>query len=303
MALHTFPIPPEAAGIRAGEYLRRLLPSLPESALRKLFDARDVKMGSRRISRDLPLEAGQALRIYLPDALEGHLPADSGEPRRPERAAGASAIVYEDADVLLVNKPAGIQVLSDDPAEVTLTTLYRDRVKEDAFPFLRPCHRLDAKTSGLCLFAKRPEAEEILVECFRDRTVQKDYICLVRGQPKPPAALCEAYLRKDAAAGRVTILDHPAPGAKPIRTAWETLEAGPVSRLLVHLLTGRTHQIRAHLAALGHPLLGDDLYGDRTFNREQKARTLKLCAVSLTLDTGGRLPALDHRTFRIDPPF
>ena len=287
MALYTFFIPPEAANLRAVEYLRQLLPWLPESAVRKIFEARDVKMDSRRIGRDSPLEPGQTLRVYVPDSLD----IGAKEP--------VLDVVYEDADVLLLNKPAGIQVISDNPAEVTLTAMCRNG--DSSFP--APCHRLDAKTSGLCLFAKHAAAEAILLDCFRDHTVKKDYICLVRGQPKPPAALCEAYLRKDAAAGRVYILDHPAPGAKPIRTAWETLEAGPVSRLLVHLLTGRTHQIRAHLAALGHPLLGDDLYGDRNFNREQKARTLKLCAVSLTLDTSGRLPALDQRTFRIDPPF
>ena len=73
--------------------------------------------------------------------------------------------------------------------------------------------------------------------------------------------------------------------------------------LRVHLITGRTHQIRAHLAALGHPILGDDLYGDRDFNRREKARSLRLCAVSLCLDTGGQLPLLDNRTFSIDPPF
>ena len=81
------------------------------------------------------------------------------------------------------------------------------------------------------------------------------------------------------------------------------LSSGPVSRLRVHLITGRTHQIRAHLAALGHPILGDDLYGDRDFNRREKARSLKLCAVSLCLDTKGLLPRLDNRTFTVNPPF
>ena len=292
MALHCYFLPPEAAGLRAGDYLRQCFPGLKESALRKLFDDRDVKLDGHRITRDTMLEAGREMKVYLPDQLEEpELRREANQPQVP--------VVYEDSDVLLVNKPAGIQVLSDDPGEITLTSLLRRA--DPSWP--APCHRLDAKTCGLCLFAKHAAAEAVLLECFRDRSVKKDYVCLVRGQPKPPSALCEAYLRKDAAAGRVRILDHPEAGAKPIRTAYETLEAGPVSRLLVHLLTGRTHQIRAHLAALGHPLLGDDLYGDRSFNREQKARSLKLCAVSLSLDTGGRLPQLDHRTFRIEEPF
>jgi 23S rRNA pseudouridine955/2504/2580 synthase len=120
---------------------------------------------------------------------------------------------------------------------------------------------------------------------------------------KPPSAVCHAWLVKDPLHAEVRITDREIPGARPIVTGYETLESGPVSRLRIHLITGRTHQIRAHLAALGHPVLGDDLYGDRDFNRREKARTLKLCAVSLKLDTEGRLPNLDGREFSIDPPF
>ena len=120
---------------------------------------------------------------------------------------------------------------------------------------------------------------------------------------KPPSAVCSAWLVKDARKAIVRITDRPERDAKPIETGYETLQSGPVSRLRIHLITGRTHQIRAHLAALGHPVLGDDLYGDRDFNRREKARSLKLCAVSLKLDTAGRLPALDGREFTVEPPF
>ena len=138
---------------------------------------------------------------------------------------------------------------------------------------------------------------------FRERTLDKRYTCLVRGIMKPPEATCRAWLRKDAEAARVWIQDAPGEGARPIVTAYETLESGPVSRLRVHLITGRTHQIRAHMAALGHPLLGDDLYGDRAFNRQHRARRLMLCATSLTLDTQGELPQLDGRRFEVKCPF
>ena len=294
MPLKEWTIPAGDAGRRVSDCVRRALPDLPESAVRRIFAGRDVKLDGVRVSRDQPVQAGQLLKIYVPDTLA----ADTG-------SGPALSVVYEDADVLLVNKRAGISVEPDARGGDTLTDLCRRYVAQrcpDAFP-PAACHRLDNRTSGLCLFAKNPEALEILQDVFRSRMLEKYYICLVRGVMKPPAAVCRAWLVKDARQARVRVTDRPEADAKPIETGYETLESGPVSRLRVHLVTGRTHQIRAHLAALGHPVLGDDVYGDREFNRREKARSLKLCAVSLKLDTGGRLPALDGRTFTISPPF
>ena len=288
MAVKTFVVPPEADGMKAGLFLRRLLPDLPESVFRKVFEARDVRLEGIRISRDHPLRAGQSLHVFLPAASE------NAEPLR---------VIYEDGDVLLVCKPAGISVESDGrPGSISLTDLCRLHTGPQEY-FPAACHRLDNKTSGLCLFAKNERALLILMDAFKQRTIEKYYTCLVRGFMKPPSAVCSAWLRKDAARGKVQILDHEVPGARPVTTGYETLANGPVSRLRVHLITGRTHQIRAHLASLGHPVLGDDLYGDRAFNHQQKARTLKLCATSLTVSTGGRLPALDGRVFEIEAPF
>lgn len=290
MKLKTWIIPPQGEGERVDRLIARYFPELPERSVRAAFLRRDVKLDGKRADRTETARAGQELRIYLPD----------GEKENPPLE-----IVYEDGDALLVNKPAGVSVEPDGKGGVTLTELCLRHVREtdpEAWP-PAACHRLDNQTSGLCLFAKTPEAEEILQEVFRSRRLEKYYECLVRGIPKPAAAECRAWLVKDAKAGRVRVTDDPAPGSKQIRTGYETLEAGPVSRLRVHLITGRTHQIRAHLAALGHPILGDDVYGDRAWNRERKTRHLRLCAVSLKLDTEGRLPALDGREFRIPAPF
>lgn len=281
-------IPPDAEGMKTGLFLRRLFPSLPESVLRKIFAARDVKLDGVRADRDTPVHAGQTLSVFLPASHE---------------ESPTLRVVYEDEDVLLVNKPAGISVESDEPGSLSLTDLCRLHTGDPGAAFPQPVHRLDNKTCGLCLFAKNPRAQAVLLEAFKQRTVEKYYICLVRGVPKPPAATCSAFLLKDAARGVVQILDQSRPGARPITTGYETLSAGSVSRLRVHLITGRTHQIRAHLAALGHPVLGDDLYGDRSFNRLLKSRSLKLCAAELTLHTEGQLPNLDGKTFKINPPF
>ena len=293
MALKIITISPDASGMRLDRYIRNLLPDLPESTIRRLFSSRDIKLDKTPAHRDDVLRAGQELRIYLPD----HARDPGGQQ--------SLRIVYEDDDILLVNKPAGISVEPDTAGSLSLTELCRLHTAGSGPVSFSPaaCHRLDNKTSGLCLFAKNEHALAVMEDAFRNRTIEKYYICLVRGTMKPPAAVCNAFLIKDSGNAVVRITDHPVPNARPITTGYETLESGAVSRLKVHLITGRTHQIRAHLAALGHPILGDDLYGDRSFNRQYKARSLKLCAVSLRLDTGGELPALDGREFTIDAPF
>jgi len=294
MQVYEILIPPDASGQQVSDFLRLAVPDLPESAISKIFSARDVKLDGIRVSRKQPVLSGQLLKFYLPD----------GDIRKPKPVSSLS-IVYEDTDVLLVNKKAGISVESDARGGITLTDLCTSHVRRnspDAFP-PAACHRLDNPTCGLCLFAKNTRSLEILQDVFRNRAVEKYYVCLVRGVMKPPQAVCEAWLIKDTRLARVRVTDRPAAGAKPIKTGYETLESGPVSRLRIRLYTGRTHQIRAHLAALGHPVLGDDLYGDRDFNRREKARGLKLCAISLKLDTKGLLPALDGRVFTVDPPF
>lgn len=294
MTVKELTVPAKAAGCKAAEFLRSALPELPESIIRRIFASRDVKLDNVRISKDERLRPGQIMKVYIPDGCVTGTPAVS-----------QLSIVYEDEDVLLVNKQAGISVEPDARGGMTLTDLCAAYVygkDPGAFP-PSACHRLDNRTSGLCLFAKNTQAFDILLDVFRERSLEKYYVCLVRGIMKPPCAVCRAWLVKDARRAKVRITDREEPGSKPVITGYETLESGPVSRLRVHLITGRTHQIRAHLAALGHPILGDDLYGDREFNRREKARSLKLCAVSLCLDTHGHLPKLDGRTFTIDPPF
>ena len=291
MEVKTVIIPAEADGMKTVLFLRRFLPDLPESTVRKVYSSRDVKLDGLRVARDVPVRAGQTLTVFLPVSSGG---------------LESLRIVYEDENILLVNKPAGISVESDVPGNLSLSDLCRLHMKSvpsSGLQFPAPCHRLDNKTSGLCLFAKNAYALAVLIESFRQRSVEKYYTCLVRGTMKPSAAVCNAFLLKDAKRAVVHVLDHAVPGARPISTGYETLESGAVSRLRVKLITGRTHQIRAHLAALGHPILGDDLYGDRSFNHLQKSRSLKLCATELVLHTGSQLPSLDNQSFAIKPPF
>lgn len=286
---YEFNVDAASAGLRVDAAVRKFLPQLPSRTVQESFSRRDVKLDGKRVKPDVRVLDGQKVELFC-----------------MEQTAPVIDVVYEDDDVLLINKRAGVSVESDEKGGTTLTELAMQHVRTkdpDAFAPVA-CHRLDNQTCGLTLFAKNARAEAILTRAFKERSMDKRYICLVRGVMKPPAAICRAYLLKDAKAARVTICDDAVRGARPIITEYETLESGPVSRLLVHLVTGRTHQIRAHMAALGHPLLGDDVYGDRAFNRREKMQgKLCLCAARLTLDTGGELPQLDGRTFSVKCPF
>lgn len=210
--------------------------------------------------------------------------------------------IYEDEHVLIINKPSGLSSDTDEYGGQTLQSVIA-RQWENGEGY-RPVHRLDNKTSGLLMIARDGETECILTEAIRERTgVTKQYECIVKGVMRPERDVREAFLVKDAARGMVRVISHNTPGSRDIRTGYETLSCdGEKSRLLVTLYTGRTHQIRAHMAALGHPLAGDDLYGDRNFNKPWQGRLL-LCATRLTFDQSFPLEGLRGKEFSIQAPF
>ena len=279
------------------EYLPRALSDVPEWAVRRALDERQVKRAGRRLAAGDIVRGGEQLTIYLPKAALGR-----EEPR--------IATVYEDARIWVVEKPRGIASRQvDDPrgAPGVLECLRRQAEGRgeppEAVRALRLCHRLDHHTGGLLLLAKDDRTEAALRGAFERREIEKFYTCLVVGTPEPPRAALRAYLRKDAGAARVAVRGEPFPGASPIETGYRVLSAGDVARLEVRLITGRTHQIRAHLAHIGHPVLGDDKYGDRAANRRHGARRQMLWATRLTLRAGGEWPDLDGRTFSVEAPF
>ncbi len=276
-------VPENAPRQRLETYLAHAFPLLPAHVIRNALAKRDVKQDGIRAGKDAPLVPGVKIQLYT--AFEAALP-----------------IVYEDEHILLVNKPAGISCEADGRGGMTVLSLAESMAQGAWRP--RLCHRLDNQTSGLLLLAKDDESEEMLLEGFKEHTFTKVYECMVRGQMRPPKATAKAYLVKDAARSLVRVITHETPGALPIETMYECLSFdGTLSRLKVTLLTGRTHQIRAHMAFLSHPVLGDDKYGDRALNKRLKTTSLHLCAASLTLRLSGPLSYLDGRTFSITPPF
>ncbi len=285
MKLHTFTIPQGARAEKLYAYARRMLPQTPPSALREAFQKRDVKVDGKRVGLDAVVTPGTEVRIYTRDVPVQRIP-----------------VLFEDENVLVAVKPAGVSCEPDAKGGCPFPALLQQQMGAGAQePLL--CHRLDNPTEGLMLLAKTPEAQQTLVEAFRSHQVHKEYACLVRGTPKPPKAVCTAWLQKDALHATVRVFAQEREHCKQIVTEYEVLSPGECARLRVRLHTGRTHQIRAHMAFLGHPLLGDDRYGDRAFNKRMKARRLMLCATGLSFALEGPLAYLNERRFAWEPSF
>lgn len=278
MYRYTVHVPQHVPKVKMGVYVRRAFSLLPESELRAVFAARDVKMNGLRCGKEDAVLPGSEVVIFTKYRME--IP-----------------VVFENAHILALDKPAGVSCDAD--AYGSMTVLDWAVFYADGAYLPRMCHRLDNPTSGLIVLAKDDAAEAALKQMFREKTGQKEYCCLVRSTPRPETKLCSAWLLKDAEHARVRVFDHEVPGAKRIETEYRVLRAGNVSKLRVLPHTGRTHQIRAHMAFLGHPLLGDDLYGDRRFNQERGKGKLMLRSVALRIDTQGAMPELDGITVRI----
>ncbi len=237
-------------------------------ALRTLLKGRDVRVNGVRVGEDVPLKAGDEVCYYM---------------TRAQEEKRAFTVVYEDENVLVADKESGVN------SEAVFAELSRSR---EAY-FI---HRLDRNTEGLLIFAKSAAAADELLACFRERRVTKIYHALVFGRPKKEHEIATAYLEKDEHNARVRV--GAAPRGEKIVTEYRVLEArGDTTLLEVTLHTGKTHQIRAHLAYLGLPVVGDGKYGDAARNRQLHAARQRLVAKSLAISATGALGYLGGKTF------
>ena len=265
MKKHT--VPPLSAPMALGRYLSRAFPRIPGWRIREALRKKDVRIDGVRSGAQAPVRGGEELTLYIEDRFFEE----------------ALKVLYEDAHILAVEKPAGLPV-DEDAAHVGADTMQRRLTA--CCPTALLAHRLDTGTGGVLLSSKDEEGREKLLSAFREHRIRKFYRCIVRGTPRPECADLHAFLLKDAEAALVRILDREASGALPIETKYRVLcTQGDLCELEVELITGRTHQIRAHMAYVGHPLLGDDKYGDRAFNRAHNVQTPRLWCVRMELDS------------------
>ncbi len=302
------------AGQRLDRFVSKALPLLPLALLQKYIRIKRIKCNGQRCQRHQRLNNGDVLQLYINDEFfdqprEDNLFLTLFQPKL--------SIVYEDENIMLLDKRPGLVVHADETEKVnTLINhiqayLYQKREWnprwENAFtPAL--CNRIDRNTGGIVIAAKNAETLRIINDKIRDREITKKYLCLTLGQPKPAEGKIECFLLKNEAKNQVSVYHKPVSGAKTAVTLYKTLKSkGELSLVEVELLTGRTHQIRASFADIGHPLLGDGKYGKGDVNRRYGETRQALYSYYLRFDfptDAGILEYLRGKEFRVeDVPF
>ena len=296
------------AGQRLDKFLFKFFPSIPASMVYKGIRKKRIKVNGKKSEIGYMLCVGDVLELYINDEF-----FEKAEEEFDFRTLTPGfKIVYEDENIILVNKGVGISV-HDDETETKNTLinqikayLYQkgEYVPEEENSFVPAlCNRIDRNTSGIVIGAKNAMALRVMNEKIRDREIRKFYLCLVRGHMEEKEKTLKTYIVKNENQNRVYCHSSPQAGGKTAITKYKVLKEGALTSLLeVELLTGRTHQIRAHLASVGHPLAGDGKYGTNEFNKKINMKYQALCSYKLNFafSTPSELDYLKGKTFQVD---
>ena len=287
--MREFTITPNEAEQRFDKYLKKLLADAPTSFIYKMLRKKNIVLNGKKSDGTEKLKTGDQVKLFLSDETfdkfsrreagnkeVGNLKQLKNEPLK---------VLYEDADVLIIDKPSGMLSQKAKPEDVSANEyilsylLKKGDLTEEMMQTFKPsvCNRLDRNTSGILIAGKSLKGLQMMSRALKERSLEKYYRCIVSGKITEDAYL-KGYLKKDAAANQVTIkttLPAGAEGYLPIETAYHPVKVyDEYTELEVHLITGRSHQIRAHLASIGHPVIGDTKYGNSKENElfRKKAR-------------------------------
>lgn len=308
--MKTYIITKNDAGQRFDKYLTKLMPTMPKSLLYKYLRIKRIKLNGKKADISDRLSEGDQIDLYINDEFF----TDKKAKYSFQEAGKELDILYEDENIMVLNKKVGLLSHPDEGeySDTLITRVQRylfekgeyDPETENSFsPSL--ANRIDRNTGGIVLAAKNAESLRILNEKIKYREITKKYLCVTIGIPPKKSDTIEGFIYKDEKNNKVTVYDHPIPDGKSIRTKYEILRtANGLALVEIELLTGRTHQIRAHMASIGCPLLGDGKYGTNALNK-QFGGYKKQClysyktVMSFTTDAG-ILNYLKNKTFSVN---
>lgn len=306
-----FIISENEAGQRFDKYLAKLMKDAPKSFFYKMMRKKNITLNGKKATGNEKLNKDDEVKLFLSDEtfekFAGHV--------QVRKAVCPLDVVYEDEHVLFINKPVGMLSQPAESGDVSLVEYLlgyleeKGEVTEETLKTFKPavCNRLDRNTSGLVAAGKSLTGLQELSKLFHDRTIHKDYLCIVKGRVAKENHI-KGYLYKDGKTNKVTIYDREQDGALPIETRYMPLAGDDRMTLLkVRLITGRTHQIRAHLSSQGHGLAGDVKYGDEKFNRyfreKYGLKNQLLHAFEMEIpENDGKLSYLSGKHFRAELP-
>lgn len=311
--MKTFLIQQNDSEQRVDRFLKKMLPSLPTSLLYKAIRKKQIKVNRKRCTGETRLQTGDVITVFLPDDCLQTTPT-AAEKKAAQGDAARLSVCYEDANLLILYKPVGMLVHSDAKhadnclvhhlhAYLQQKGAYHPEQEQSFAPAV--CNRLDRNTEGLVIAAKNAAALREINRLIRENCIQKTYLCILTAIPSKPEATLHAYHWKDAKTNTVIISDRPKNGYREICTSYRILQQnGTLCLAEITLHTGRTHQIRAHMAHIGAPLAGDNKYGNRQQNQQLHCTHQLLCAYQLQFEpeSDSCLAYLQHRVFTAPIP-